>query len=224
MPIRPQESVIAYANSLSPTVSGLLYIDELTVSEVFQNFDRLEFSNVKLREAPTATGAKPLIVQAFGNQPIQLLTTCTGDVPRPLGPDDSNISLIKQRWNITRYTLRGAANTYTDVFNLMNVHQSHLVHLNAFDLYLGELSMDLSIGYITGTLQELTFSNITTTGFALAGNVLGGTLTNLLISSFDADAMYDSPLNDGSGNSTVLYGFTATIENRTLNVQGPLNG
>lgn len=220
MPLLPPESAITYSGG---TGSGTVYVNEVTLTEAYQNFDRLEFSNAKLRDAPTSTGAKAMIVPAFGNQPIQLLTTCTGDVPRPLGPDDSNIANIKKRWNIQRFTIRGAANNFTDVGNLLNTFQTHLVLLNGFDLYLGELSMDLSITYITTTLQALTFSGITGTGFTIAGKALGGTYNNMLITAFEGDAMYEAPLNDGSGNSTVLYGFTATIENRTLNSQGPVS-
>lgn len=215
MPIKPDAALIT-------TSAGTVYVDEVSYTEALQNFDRLEYSNARLRSAPTLTGATPLIVQGFGNQPIQLLTTCTGDLPRPLGPDDANIGNIKKRWDIKRWTLKGNINTYATVNSLYTTHVAHLKLLNGFDLYLGELNMELSINYLQNTLQPITFANLTTTSFTMSGNVLGGSYSNLLISQFDAIAEYEAALPDGSGNSTVLYSFTATIENRVLDTQGPI--
>jgi hypothetical protein len=218
MSIKPGSSIL---NFTSNSGNGSVYIDELSYTELFQNFDRLEYSNRRLREAPTTTGALPLIVTGFGNQPIQLLTTCTGDVPRPLGPDDANIAAIKQRWNIFRFTIKGAINNQSVVDILYNLNLNHLIRLNAFDLYLGELSMDLSITYLETVLQPLTFALLTTTDLTLSGPVLDTTYSNLLLSEFSAIAEYEAPIS-GSAGSTVLYSFTATIESRTLNAQGPL--
>jgi hypothetical protein len=194
-------------------------VDELSYTFLRQNFDRLEFSNVKLKEAPTSTGALPLIVTAFGGQLIQLASTCTNDSPRPLGPDDANIGNIKQCFNITRYTLRGAANTETDIGNLFQIWNYHCDLLNAFDLYLQELNMFVSYSFLVDTLQPLDFSYLTTTGVSMAGPALFQTENNLLISSFTGGVIYESQVPGGS-NSTVLQDFEMVIENRVISSQG----
>ena len=220
MPIKPSATVLSYTST--GIGSGYLYVNEITGTNAVQPFQRLEFSNPKLRSAPTSTGALPLIVQSFGNQPIQLLTTCTGDVPRPLGPDDANISNIRQKFNITRWQIRGAANSVNDIQNqLQNTFYNHLALLNKFDTYLAELQMELSIGYLTTTLQALTFSYLTSTGLSLSGNALGfgtsgaTTINNLLMTAFEYGVEYEAPI-PGTANSTVLQDFSMTVEQRTI--------
>lgn len=219
MAIRPDSSPISYSGNAG---SGTIYVNSVKKTYIEQDFDRLEFSNKKLLEAPTTTGALPLIVQGFGNQPIQLLTTCTGDIPRSLSPDDANISAIKKRWNITRYSIEGGSNSYTDVNNLLNELEAHLTILNGFDLYLGELSMFLSINYLEGTLQPLTFSTLTSTDLSISGKALQGTISNLLLTEFTWDCDYESPTPGNPSTSQTLYSFSATFENRVLNSAGPL--
>lgn len=219
MPIKPGSSPISFT-VVTSGVSGTLYCNDISFTRVIQNFDRTEFSNARLRAAPTTTGATPLIVPAFGNQPVQLLTTCTDDVPRPLTPDDDNIANIKQRFNIIRYVIQGAVSAGADVSNLYTVWADHIIRLNRFDLHLAKLQMDLSIDYITG-MQGADFNYLTSTGLTFTGNALGGTpLTNMLITDYVIGVEYEARLPDGSGNSTVLYDFQLTIENRTITPQG----
>jgi hypothetical protein len=220
MAIKPGSTPIAY-NSVG-VGSGIVYCDEIMMTTALQNYDRSEFSAPRLRSAPTSTGALPLIVQAFGNQPVQLVTTCTGDAPRPLGPDDSNITAIKQRFGIQRFTLKGIG-TVTDIQNhLMNTFATHLGLLNKFDLYLAELQMELSITYLE-SLQSQTFSYLTSTGLSLSGNALGSsaptTLNNLLMTALEMDVMYEAP-TPGSSTSQILQGFTMTVEQRVISAQG----
>jgi hypothetical protein len=200
-----------------------MYCNDIQIVRALQNFDRTEFSNEKLRSAPTTTGATPLITTGFGNQPIQLLTTCTGDVARPLGPDDANIPLIKQRFNILRYEISGSANKLVDMIALYQMWADHAVRLNRFDLYLGEQNMNLSITHLTNVLQAQTFSYLTSTGLSLSGNAISGTVTNMLITNLQQGVEYEVPLTDGSGNSLILQDFKLTIENRVVTSQG-ING
>ena len=216
MPIRPGSSPLIYNSTVSPTCSGTIYVDAIDYTEVFQNFDRLEYSNPKLREAHTSTGATPLIVQTFGNQPFQLLTTCTGDVPRPLGPDDTNIAFIKQRFNILRYTIKGAANVNTDVNNLFAVFQAHLQLLDQFALYLEELQMELSIGYLENNLQPYNFAYLINPTFSMTGNAIGGFVNYLIISEFAPSVAYEALLPDGSGDSAVFMDFSMIVNNYTV--------
>jgi hypothetical protein len=220
MPIKPGNTPITYSSSNG---SGILYVNTCGLTEVFQNFDRLEYSYKRLRDAPTDSGALPLIVTAFGNQPIQLLTTCTGDVPRPLTPDNvnNNIDNIKKRWNILRYTITGGCNTFTDVENLRAQLEEDLTTLNGFDLYLAELNMDVSVTYLEA-LQALTFSNIITTNLSLTSNLFDGTISNLLLTEFTWDAEYESTNAASVGGYTTLYGFSATLQNFTYATQGPI--
>src|SRR5690242_8519248 len=101
MPILPRESLVTV---ISSGASSTLYADEVQYTFVTEPFDRVEFSNEKLRAAKTSNGAVPLIVTTFGGLPIQLGIVCTGDSPRPLTPDDANAANIKQRFNIDRFT------------------------------------------------------------------------------------------------------------------------
>ena len=216
MPIKPGSSPIIFNNTTSPVASGTIYVDSVDYTEVFQNFDRLENSNPRLRAAPTLTGALPMIQQAFGNQPIQFLTVCTGDRARPLGPDDANIAAIKQRFNIIRYTIKGAVNATTPVNNLFSIFQTHLGLLDQFDLYLQVLQMEISIGYLEDNLQPYNFTYLTTTGLSLTSNIFGGTISNLLLTEFTPGVAYEAPIPGSPGSSQVLVDFTATFENRTV--------
>lgn len=214
--IKPGSSPITYSSSAG---SGTIYVDSIEKTIVFQNFDRLEFSNRKLQEALTTTGSRALIVEGFGGQPIQLLTTCTSDVPRPLSPDDNGVYQIKQRFNISRYTIKGACNQSTDISNFLQTLNSHLILLNRFDLYLGELSMNLSINFLE-VLQTATFSFLTSTDLSLTSNIFGGAISNLLLTEFTQDVEYEAPNPGTGGGSQILSTFTATMENRTISAQG----
>jgi len=215
MAIRPGSTQISLIISGG---TATLYADEITYTRDILDFDRLEFSNAKLRDAPTTTGAKPIILEAFGGQPIQLATTCTNDVIRPLGPDDNNISSIKQRFNIQRFTIKGAPSTTanTDLVYTQALTDQNL--LNTFGLYQDELNMELSITYLE-SLQSQTFSYLTTTSTSLTGPAINGTISNLLITEYTPDVAYEYQVAGGS-TSVVARAFTLTLEQRTLTSRG----
>ena len=223
MAVKPGSTPITFINTVSPTVSGVLYCDDVSFTRTLQNFSRVEFDHAKLRTAPTTTGATPLIVQGFGNKPIQLLTTCTGDIPRPLTPMDSDYTSELQRFNINRYTITGAANPDTTIAALFSIWSDHAIRLNRFDMYLNVVNLEMSIDFLQNTLQPLTFSYLTSTNLTLSGPALSGSLTNMLITALDIGVEYEAPnISDSGATSTVLQSFTMTVENRTISSQGPL--
>lgn len=201
----PTGSLITFV----PGASYSLYADTVEREFIIEKFDRLENSNVKRREAPTTTGAKPLLGTTFGGKPIQLASTCTGDVIRPLGPDDDNINTIKRRFNITRYTIAGAPSYATQVDAIHALAIVHAQKLDRFDLHLEKLQMELSITKIE-TLRSETFSFLLTTGLNLTGISIGGTLTSALIYRFTSSPAY---LISSSG--ALVKDWTAVVDIRT---------
>lgn len=206
MPIAPGGSTITFSGSAVAT----MYVDSVEYEFVVEPFERLEYSNSKLREAPTSSGAKPMIVTTFGNKPIQLASSCTGDSARPLTPDDSNINSIKQQWNIQRYTLGGAATLSTAIDTIFSTAQDHSKRLSKFQLHLEKAQMDLSYSTLV-TMQSETFSYITATGLDVAGTSLGGSLSDVLITEFRPGVLYTI-----TSSGTLVHDWSMTLEVRTI--------
>ncbi len=197
------------------TISGSggpykLYLRSAESEFLIEPFDRLEFSNQRLREAPTASGAKPLIVTSFGGKPIQLASTCTGDSPRPLNPDDNNINSIKQQFNIDRYTLSGVQSLSSDTSGVNTIYKDHAQRINHFNFHQEKLSMDLSYPALIN-LQSQSFWWLTNTGVTITGTALGGSLTNCLIISFNPEV---SHIYTSSGQ--ILKVWQMVFDQRTI--------
>lgn len=191
-----------------------LYAAEIDYDFVVEPFERLEFSNAKLRSAPTASGALPMIVTSFGNKPIQLASTCTGDTPRPLNPDDSNINSIKQQFNIHRYTVSGAPSLGSEVDRLYTVSQDHLKRLGTFQLHLEKASMELSYPALIA-LQSQAFNYLTSPGLSVASTALDGTVPRVLIQSFSPGVAYTTTSAGVLVKDWKLTFDVRTISNRT---------
>ena len=203
----PAGSLITFVNS---GASSLLYADRVEREFLTEKFDRLEYSNAKLREAPTASGAKPIIVTTFGNKPIQLASTCTGDAARPLGPDDSNISNIKKRFNTTRYTITGSASLASSVDAVNTIYQTHAGYLDRFDLHLEKAQMELSYGALVN-LQSQNFSFLLSTGLSAVGVSIGGTLSDAIIVKYSSSPEF---LITSSG--AIAKTWSMTLDIRTV--------
>lgn len=213
MPVNPPgSSIIVYTTSASAT----LFVEEVQYEFIIEPFERREFTNGLLRSVPTTTGAKPLIVTSFGGKPIQIGITCTGDSPRPLTPDDSNIDSIKQRFDIQRWTIRGAPNTAAAADQLITWATDHYKRLTRFQLHLEKTSMELSYTAISA-LQAENFSYLTSTGLNMIGDSIGGTATELLISQCNTDVAYEVTKNDNT--KVLLKSWALTIENRVIKAQ-----
>jgi hypothetical protein len=132
-------------------------------------------------------------------------------------PDDANLSSINQQFNIQRYTIQGAP---TPVANLAVVEAQAIVHagyLQKFQYHQTSVGSDISFSLLTGSLSSENFSYLTTTGVSIAGDALGGTATQMLITSFNQDVAYSSTQADGTVVN--LATWSMTIENRTISSQ-----
>ena len=202
--VAPRGSLITFSTPAS------VYVDTVEYEFVVEPFDRLEYSNSKLRTAPTSSGAQPMIVNTFGNKPIQLASACTGDSARPLTPDDSNINSIKQQFNIDRYTISGSPSLSSQVDAIYTVAKSHIKLLSKFQLHLEKAGMELSYTALVA-MQSETFSYLTATGVDLTGTSLGGTLEDVLITKFSPGVAY---LVSSSG--TIIKDWSMVVEVRTI--------
>lgn len=219
MPLLPQGAPLTFtqtANSYAGNFAVTLYVNEIKFETVTQAFDRPEFSNTRLRTAPTSTGAQPIIVTSFGNQPMQLAVTCTGDSPRPLVPDDANLNAIKQRFDIERFIIKGAPTLASDVDQLFGIQRTHKSLLAKFDAHLAIAgSSEVSYAYIVSTLQAENFAYLTNTGLVMSSPCLGGTdYGNCLLVSFQEDIAY--AVDNPDTSVTILKTFDLVVEHRTI--------
>lgn len=218
MPIKPGSTVLTF----SGTLSGNIYVDDITGPE-FEAlpFDRVEFSSERQRSVKTSTGGVPLISQNWTGELIQQATTCTGDIPRPMGTEDANIDLIKVKFNVKRYKITASPCQSSVVNSIYNLARTHIQGLQKFQLHLAKASsMDISINALLA-LQSETFSYLTTTGLSIGGNALDGTTeNNMLITSVIPTVEYEEPLAGGSYR--LLKAFTMTLENRVLMPQSTI--
>lgn len=213
MAIAPNESLVTF---ILAGASSILYVDEVGYSFVNEPFDRVEFSNDKLRAATTAAGATPLIQTNWTGQRIQLGIVCTGDSPRPLNSDDSNASNIKQRFNIERFTLNGAVSLASEVDEVRIIAEAHQKLLSKFQYHIAKGGMDISyLGLVA--MQAETFSYLTSTGLTVTGPAIG-TGTNMLLSSFSTDVAYEVSLP--TSGSLVLQKWSAVVESRSITSLG----
>lgn len=215
MPVRPGSTLITFTNSASTSVT--LYADEVGLTKTVEPFQRMEFSNQRRREVKNSLGGLPMIVNNIANLPLQISVSCANDSPRPLTPDDANLPNINQQFNIQRYTLRGAP---TPVAALAVVQAQAVIHrdyLQAFQYHQTSVGSDISYDYLVNTLAAEDFSYLTTTNVSIAGNALGGTATQMLITEFSQDVAYESL--DATGTPVVVSAWSMTIENRTITSQ-----
>lgn len=169
MPIRPVGSRIYIVRS---TTTEILASGVVASPEV-EFFDRLEFSNEKLRQAKNTNGSVPQYFQLFGGQVAQVQTSCNSGVQsRPLGPDDANIDNIKRRFDISRYKLSGFESYDSSVDNIHRIAIDHKILLNRFQAHLSIVqSLDLSYTQLI-TMQGISFSYLTTTDVAMYGDAI----------------------------------------------------
>lgn len=204
MALSPRGSVIVF------TIPASVYVDSVEYEFITEPFERQEYSNPKLRTAPTSSGATPMIVQTFGNKPIQLASACTGDSARPLIPDDANVNSIKQQFNIDRYTISGSPTPASAVDALYTAAKAHIKLLSKFQLHIEKASMELSYTALVA-MQSETFSYLTSTGLDVAGASLGGTIEDILITRFSPGVAF---LTSSSGS--VIKDWSMTFEVRTI--------
>lgn len=213
MPIRPLGSLLTFTANASSIVT---YVNEVSREFDIIDFDRQEFSNVRLRSAKNLLGGDPIIVRNIANIPYQVSYVCANDDIRPLVPDDSNIANIKQRFNIQRYQIRSDLLPYGIGDQLESIYIAHRKLLDAFTLYQEESSqMELSYDFLI-SLQAQTFSYLTspTPTLSMTGNCIGGSISNLLMTAFSYSAEIE--VKNADGTSSLLRSFSMIVENRQI--------
>lgn len=208
MAITPKESQLTFILS---GASSVVYADEIQYAFVTEPFDRIEFSNEKLRSATTTTGASPIIVNNWTGQRVQMGTICTADEPRPLTPDDANVDNIKRRWNIDRFTISGGVSLATQLDDITTIAIAHQKLLAKFNQHIAKGSMDISYTALKA-MQLISLNYLSTTGLTVTGPALG-TANNVLIASWNTDVAYEVLLPGGS--SLVLQKWSAVLEVRS---------
>lgn len=215
MPVNPIGTLITFTNAASTSVS--LYASEVTRTKIIEPFTRVEFSNDKLRGAKNDLGGLPMIVTTIANTPIQLSISCAGDSPRPLTPDSiSNLNSINQKFVIDRFTMRGTPQDISSLEVVLAQAIDHENRLQKFVYHATKANSDISYNDLVA-LQSETFSYLTSTGVSIAGNVLGGTYTNMLIVSFDMDFTHEVRQRDGS--VLRLASWSMVIDQRAISSQ-----
>ena len=196
MPILPTGTLITFTNAASTSVN--LYASEISRAKVIEPFQRVEFSNNRLRTVKNSLGGEAMIVKTIANTPIQVGIACTGDSPRPLTPDSiANLNAINQKFVIDRLTFSGVPTPIANLEVVLAQAIDHENRLQKFQYHLTKGNSDISYTDLVA-LQAETFSDLTTTGVSVAGNALGGTYTNVLIEAFSIDMAYSVVQADGS--------------------------
>lgn len=192
------------------TINGnSVIVDDVVVSQEHQLFQRLEYSNNRIRTAKNSDGSSPIFIPLLGGRIVQLAATCGGSQSiRPLSPDSAD-SILK-RFNITKYTLRGGSSLAINVNNLVTLAAAHQKLLARFEAHIQKAQMDISYTDLIA-LQAETFSYLTASGISMSGNALQGTVTNILVTQFTAPVEYEVPTP-----ATVLKSWSAVIETRTI--------
>lgn len=222
MPIRPAGSLI-YVAGVPATVREVKYTFDV------EFFERVEFSNEKLRAAKNVDGSKSIFIDLFGGKVVQFASTCnTYNTVRPIGPDDANVDDIKKRWDIRKYSLSGDVNNTGSVQTLQAYHQVHKTYLTRFQAHIQQSGMDLSYTALVA-LQAETFSYLTSTGLSIYGNPITpiGTLTATANSG--TSALLTTVASEFVAGQTVLIGgsetkIIASIGVNTINLTTTLAG
>ena len=180
----------------------------------------MEFSNDRLKAAPNAIGQKALLTRLLGDNPAQIVigTVSFQDVV-PQGPDvtvtNNNFGNVKKKFNIVRYEIQGAPSEDTEVTSVLSISANHKQQLMKFQAHLLQAgNMDTEYDYLVNVLQPDTLSYLTATGITMAGNSVGGTASNMLITEFSPSVSYEELLDADGDTYRIFRSFTMVIENR----------
>lgn len=213
--------------SINPTGAALtvdgnaLIIADHKKSQITEPFDRLEYSYNRLKSAPNDLGQKALQATLLGNTPAQIVIgSISFQQTLVLKPDvtstSSNFQNFKKKFNITRYEITGGASLNDNVNAVQVIAKNHAQQLSKFQAYLQKsASLDTSYEELLA-LQSENFSYLTTTGISAVGNIMEGTVTNVLITSFTPSIEYEELLNEAGDDYDLLKSFSMTLEVRTI--------
>lgn len=214
MPLLPPGSPITFTLSASG-LSSLVTVDDVSKTFTTQKFDRKEYSDVYLLNLPEPDGSGPVFITNAVNKKIQVNWDCGDNSVRAVTPDDDNVANILQRFNITRYEIKGGPSSPTNVLALGPVALDHAKRLSVFDSYLDRFSLTLSYEYIYNLRSE-TFSYLTATGLSISGASI--TESNCLLRRFNEGVIYENP----STGTIVSRDWSATIDVMTISSETTL--
>lgn len=210
MPVKPEGTVITLAGQT-------LIAGGIRFSTESQFFQRLEFSNQVLRQAPELTGAQPIFNQLVGGKVIQYNSGCGGSTLRSVAPDDANLDNVFRRFDMKRWEIQGLATDAAAVEAVFQIAKAHKILLSRFEAHLQMARAYVSIDFLE-SLKLVDLSYLETTGYNISGQSLGvgspTTATNILISTFVPDVEYEVPLNSAGTSSQVLRAWSCVVEQR----------
>jgi hypothetical protein len=225
MPIHPKGSPVKFNISGIDTILRMSVYRSQRVKEAFQ---RIEFSNQRLREAPNANGTKDSFFTDAAGFLYQFVSDCNpGSNIRPTNiSDDANLDNIFRRWDIDRYEVQGLPSLASDVYALRTLFQTHEAALARFENHQAEARNPTTSFEKLTLMQAETFSYLTTTGVTMKSFAFGTgsevTISNILLANFVPDLEYEEPLNynvlnttpDKNTSSRVMCSWSGIIEVR----------
>ena len=206
MAILPPGSILEIAGN-SVFVSEISHIP----TSIF--FDRLEFSNERLKNAENEDGSVPSYGYLNGGIPFQSITDCNPMDARNLSPDDDNINDIKKKMVIDRYVIKldGGPNASlaANVEAISTLAAQHKVLYDRFATHFALLQMRISYQKLLD-LQSETFSYLTSGGISITGAAIGS-VSNYFIRELTetVELQMDTP-------SVVLKSLLLTLDNNTI--------
>jgi hypothetical protein len=214
MSIKPGQSLVSF----SGTASAAVYCDEISVEVLYTNFDRLSFTNERLKAAPADDGSLPIITTNLAGSPLQIATICNNVGVRPLGPNSvAQLENAKQKMTITRYTLSAKASLTTGINSLLDVAVTHTHLLSLFD-FQNYLENQANISYSELlTQQGGNYNYLTASGLNMVGNALLGTISNVLIRSIKAPVDYE--FQEVPSGALVLMGLEIVADQVAISSQ-----
>lgn len=201
--------------TISPcSLDSTLIVESLSYAPSFEEFDRMEYDNERLRTAKTLCGQRRLITENLAGTPIQIVTSCGDATPVPLGPNsDSNFNNVKKRWDIKRYIITGATSEAEEVNTLYTIAADHQSRLARFKHYLARSGQGDTPYETLIALQSETFSYLTSTGLTMYGTSMEDVETNMLITSLSIENTLAIPT---STTPEFFKTFQLTVERRVL--------
>lgn len=216
MPINPIGTPLVFTDTASTSVT--VYASDISRTKIIEPFTRVEFDNDRLRAVKNDLGGLPMIVTTVANTPIQVSITCAGDSPRPLTPNSiSNLNAINQQFIIYRYTIRGISQDISVLETIANQALVHAQYLQKFQYHQTKTQADISYTNLVA-LQAETFSYLVDTNVYLGGPALGGTLSDILIVSFEMDVTHE--VTQANGSTLRMAGWSMVCDQRTITSQG----
>jgi hypothetical protein len=198
------------------SLSATLIVESLSYAPSFEEFDRMEFDNERLRSARNLCGQKRQIIENLAGTPIQIVTSCGDTTQVPLGPNsDTNFNNIKKRFDVLRFEIQGATSEAEDVNTLYTVARDHQARLARFKHYLARSSGGDTPYETLIALQSETFSYLTSTGMTIAGTSLENSESNMLITSLNIENTLSIPTGT-PGVHEFYKTFKVTIEQRVI--------